>query len=117
MPKTEVVLFQEDDGTVPLLQWFDQLPSKAQDKCIVRIERLAEMGYELHRPEADYLRDGIHELRVPLQRIQYRMLYFFYKEKAVISNGLRKDSGVPSKEIDAAINRMSRFGEDPVKHT
>lgn len=29
----------------------------------VRIEQLAEMGYELRRPAADFLRDGIYELR------------------------------------------------------
>lgn len=64
MPQTEVVLFQETDGTVPLIEWLDKLPSKIQGKCIVKIQRLEEMGYELHRPEADILRDGIHELRV-----------------------------------------------------
>jgi hypothetical protein len=62
MPATEVVLFAEDDGTSPLLEWLDGLTTKAQQKCIVRIERLAEMGHELCRPEADYLRDDIHEL-------------------------------------------------------
>ncbi len=41
MPETEVVLFSEDDGSVPLLAWLDHLPAKAQDKCIVKIERLA----------------------------------------------------------------------------
>jgi len=75
MPRTEVVLYAEDDGTCPLLDWMDGLPQKAQDKCIVRIERLAEMGHELRRPEADFLRDGIYELRVALHGVQYRMLF------------------------------------------
>ncbi len=56
MPRTEVVFYAEDDGTCPLLDWMDGLPQKAQDKCIVRIERLGEMGHELRRPEADFLR-------------------------------------------------------------
>jgi hypothetical protein len=43
MAKTEVVIFAEEDGTCPLLEWLDQLPSKAQDKCLVRVERLADM--------------------------------------------------------------------------
>ena len=29
---------------------------------VVRIRRLAELGHELRRPEADLLRDDIHEL-------------------------------------------------------
>jgi hypothetical protein len=39
---------------------------------------------ELRRPEADYLQDGIYELRVGFQHVNYRMLYFFYKNIAVV---------------------------------
>lgn len=59
MPRTHVVFYQEDDGTAPVLDWLDSLPPKAQDKCVVKIERLRELGHELRRPEADILRDGI----------------------------------------------------------
>ncbi len=117
MPKIDVVMFIEDDGTVPLLNWIDSLPEKAQDKCIARIERLSAMGYELRRPEADYLRDGIYELRVTLQGIQYRILYFFSGKQAVVSHGLIKESKVPSKEIDLAIERKVRFSENCLTHT
>ena len=117
MPKTEVILFAEEDGTSPLVEWLDGLQSKAQDKCIVRIERLAEMGHELRRPEADYLRDGIYELRAALQGIQYRILYFFHREQTIISHGLIKHREVPPKEIDLAIKRKVRFETNPLKHT
>ncbi len=79
MPETRVVFYQEKDGSVPLLEWFDSLQPKVQDKCRIKIERLKELGYELRRPEADFLRDGIHELRVRYQRVNYRMLYFFLR--------------------------------------
>ena len=117
MPETEVIMFQESDGTVPLIKWLDKLPSKVQDKCLVKIQRLEEKGYELHRPEADSLRDGIHELRVAFRGMQYRMLYFFHRQRAVISHGLHKESVVPSKEIDLAVERKTRFENDPVKYT
>lgn len=118
MPKTEVVFFAEENGNCPLIEWMDGLPSKANIKCIVRIERLAEMGYELRRPEADLLRDGIYELRVALHGIQYRMLYFFNEKQAVISHGLiKKDKEVLPKEIDLAIERKTRFAMGPLKHT
>ena len=58
MPKTRVVFYQEEDGTVPVLKWLDALPKKARVKCRLRIERLQELGHELRRPEADYLRDA-----------------------------------------------------------
>lgn len=118
MPKTEVVFFADENGNCSLIEWMDGLPRKAQDKCIVRIERLGEMGYELRRPEADFLRDGIYELRAALNGIQYRMLYFFNENQAVISHGLIKQAKeVPPKEIDLAIERKNQFAVDPLKHT
>ena len=113
----EVVLFAEANDISPIINWLDSLPSKVQDKCIVRIERLAEMGYELRRPEADYLKDDIYELRASHQGIHYRMLYFFHGKTAVISHGLVKEKTVPQRQIDLAIRRKSIYESDPEKHT
>jgi len=118
MPKTDVELYSEEDGTCPLLEWMDTLPPKAQDKCIVKIERLKEMGHELRRPEADFLRDKIYELRAALQGIQYRILYFFHDKLGIISHGLIKEKEkVLPKDIDLAIERRERFKKDPSRHT
>jgi len=46
-----------------VLEWPDSLPAKIQDKCVVKIERLRELGHELRRPEADLLQNGICELQ------------------------------------------------------
>ena len=116
MPKTEVVLFAEEDGSCPLIDWLDRLPLKARLKCIVRIERLGEMGHELRRPEADILRDRIFELRAAFESNQYRMLYFFIGKKAIISHGLKKEAQVQPGEIDLAIKRRERFKANPLAH-
>ena len=117
MPATELVLFKDDDGSVPFLEWFDGLQSKAQDKCRVRLERLEQLGHELRRPEADLLRDGIYELRVGLQGVNYRMLYFFHgKNLVVVSHGIVKERIVPPREIDLAIRRKAKFAANPEKH-
>ena len=118
MPKTDVVFYKEDDGSVATLEWLDSLQAKALDKCRVRIERLQELGHELRRPEADFLRDGIYELRVGLQHVNYRMLYFFHgRSVAVLSHGLVKEAQVPPKEIDKAIERKRKFEKNPKAHT
>ena len=118
MRRTRVLLYREDDGSVPILDWLDGLPSKAVAKCRVRIERLAELGHELRRPEADSLRDGIYELRVGLAGQNYRMLYFFHGQAvAILSHGLVKERAVPPKEIDRAVQRKRKFAADPKKHT
>ena len=110
---TRVVLFREEDGSTPLLDWLDGLPHKAQG-----IERLRELGHLLRRPEADYLRDGIYELRVKVERIQYRMLYFFHGQEAVVlSHGIVKHQAVvPQREIERALQRKGAFDRDPKRH-
>ena len=91
---------------------------KPLDKCTVRIERLEELGYELRRPQADFLRDGIYELRVGLQYLNYRMLYFFHgRTAAVISHELVKEAAVPPKEIEKAIEQKRKFEKNPKAHT
>ncbi len=118
MPRTKVVFYREDDGSVPLLEWLDTLPTKFQDKCRARIERLRQFGHKLRRPVADFLRDDIYELRVVHLGVNYRMLYFFHVEATtVVSHGLAKERRVPPKEIDTAIKRKKKFEADPQKHT
>lgn len=118
MPKTKIVFYKEDDVSVPALDWLAKLPPKALDKCRTKIERLAEMGHELRRPEADFLRDKIYELRVGLRGINYRMLYFFHgNTAAVLAHGIVKESAVPPKEIDLAIKRKEKFESNPNKYT
>ena len=117
MPKTTVILYCEEDGACPFLEWLEDLPVKAQDKCLVRVERLCELGHELRRPEADLLRDGIYELRASLQGVNYRILYFFYGTvAAIVSHGIVKERAVPPKEIERALERSKRFEMNPAKH-
>ena len=119
MPTIKVAFYAKEDGSVPVLDWFDSLAPKIQDKCRARIERLQELGHELRRPEADYLREGIYELRAKHAGINYRMLYFFHGRKAVVlSHGFTKQlSRVPEKEIAIAVRRRKNFQTQPLRHT
>jgi phage-related protein len=118
VPETRVIIYQEDDRTVPLLEWLDDLPEKVRLKCLARIERLKQEGHALRRPEADFLREKIYELRVGFNGINYRMLYFFHGNvAAVLTHGIVKEDKVPSREIDRAIERMRKFESDPEAHT
>jgi hypothetical protein len=98
--------------------WLDGLPEKIQLKCLGRIEKLKQEGHALRRPEADFLRDKIYELRVGFQGINYRMLYFFQGNvTAVVSHGIVKEDKVPPREIETAIERMKKFQRNPEIHT
>ena len=118
VPNTRVLLYRDEDGSVPFLEWFATLPARAKDRCRIRMERLSQLGHELRRPEADYLRNGIYELRASVSGLHYRILYFFYgKAAVVISHGLMKQREVPAREIERAIRCKARFEGDVVKHT
>ncbi len=117
MPQIKVVFYKGDDGAVPTQEWLDNLPRQAREKCWNKIKRLKALGHELRRPEADYLRDGIYELRI-LGTVNDRLLYFFDKNVyAVVSHGFTKDRQVPPREIEKAIERKQKFQQKPEQHT
>lgn len=121
MPQTDVRFYRETDGSVPVLDWLQQTgrtDRRAVNKCQAAIERLAELGHELRRPEADLLRDGIYELRVRVGRVNYRLLYFFHgRGVALLAHGLTKEKAVPNVDIERALERKRRFESDPASHT
>src|SRR5580692_3521131 len=105
MPQSKVIFFREGE-TVFVREWLKGLPNKVQRKCLTFIARLEMEGHELRRPIADFLRDGIYELRPSYQGVHYRILYFFVgKNVIVISHGLSKKSEVPSGEINRVLER------------
>jgi hypothetical protein len=121
MPRIKVVFFQEAAGQVPVLDWLQALrrrDKKVYAKCVAAIRRLAELGHDLRRPLADYLRDGIYELRPKSGRVNYRILYFFHgREIGVLTAGLTKEREVPAIEIDRAVERKGKFEQNPRLHT
>jgi len=118
MPETQVVIFKESDGSVPLLEWMDSIPQKAKEKCIVKIERLEMFGNELRRPDCDMLRDGIYELRAFYNNVHYRILYAFCgKNIVLLSHGCTKVDRVPEKEIRKASDNLKKYLKNRIIHT
>lgn len=122
MPQTQVVFYQETDGEVPVLEWLARLVKqnrKGYANCVARIGQLAQLGYELRRPAADYLTDGIYELRAKHIRVQYRILYFFSGQNvAILAHAITKEEeAVPAIEIERAQRRKRLFEENPEVHT
>jgi hypothetical protein len=121
MPQTRLLFFQEADGAAPVWEWLKELRGtnpKAYAKCVVRIRRLAELGHELRRPEADLLRDGVYELRARLGTVNYRILYFFHgRNVAVLARAITKENEIPTVEINRAVERKRTFVANPAAHT
>jgi phage-related protein len=122
MPVTRIVLFQDAKGEVPVLKWLNKLAKldkKGYANCIARIEQLSEYGFELRRPAADFLRDGIYELRAKHVRVQYRILYFFHGQNVVILAHaiIKDDNEVPDRDIEVALTFKDLFVLNPENYT
>jgi len=121
MPRTHVAFYRDAEGQAPVVNWLRELlktNEKAWAHCRARIELLAQFGHELRRPAADYLRDGIYELRAKQGHVQYRILYFFHQRQiAILAHSLTKEDTVPSVEIERAIKQKKLFESNPRKHT
>ena len=120
MPKILVVFFQEADGHAPVRDWLAALRSReprAHAKCVARIRRLAALGHELRRPEADYLQDGIHELRARSGHVHYRLLYAFHgRDVTMLVHALTKEGAVPAADIRRALLRKMLLDANPNAH-
>ena len=120
MPRTDVVFYREREGDVPVLDWLKKLRRsnhRAYESCVAAIERLTAFGHELRRPMADFLRDGIYELRIRSGRVNYRILYFFHgRDVVVLSHGVTKSQKVPDADIERAVARKLLVMKDPLHY-
>ena len=62
--KWYVTYYSKQDGSKPVEKYLKKLPINERAKTLAFIELLEEKGPNLHRPYADLLEDGIHELRI-----------------------------------------------------
>lgn len=108
----ELRFYTDKTGNPLVGVWLKSLPLKAQAKGYKLLQELKSKGNQLRRPQADFLRDGIYELRWEWGSVQYRILYFFYGHKiVVVSHGIVKEGHVPDAEIETAITRKKELKE------
>ena len=114
----QIVVYRDDDGSTPVRDFLDSVPDKAKAKMLAALERLRQLGHQLRWPEADYLGDGIYELRTRLGHVNYRLLYFFHGNvAAVLACGFTKEDRVPPVEIERAKLRKAKFEKAPQAHS
>ena len=114
MTKTRIIIYQDFKGTAPLLEWLDNIPKKARIKCIEKIDRLANYGHTLRRPDCDFLTNGIYELRARAGKVNYRIFYAFAgKQIVLLSHGSTKEKKVERKEIERAIRNLASYRQNP----
>ena len=111
MKKEWKIIFYEDEKGCPVKDFVLKLDAEEKKKIMTNIEYLEEVGFNLRRPQGDYLRDGIYELRVTLSGNNTRTLYFFcYETNIVLTHTfVKKHKKCQKKEIEKAIKCKEIF--------
>lgn len=125
MPPCTVSRYQDSDGFVPFDEWLATLvrPGRtrnlaAASRLQILVRRLAAEGHALRRPSSAPLRDGIHELRVEVRNVNFRILYFFAGSGvAILAHGCTKEGKVEKADIERAVARRLSYEANPAAHT
>jgi len=119
VPPVQLAFYRDRQGRVPVLEWLDRLQvhdRRGYAKCLARLAMLRMTGFALRRPIADYLRDGVYELRARSGNEQLRILHCFYRSRAVLMHALTKEDAVPDDDIERAVTRRNLLERDPDTH-
>lgn len=106
-----MIYYKKQSGECPVKEFIDSRNINNQQKIAAILDLLQETGNNLPRPFADYLRDGIYELRVKLSGDETRTLYFFcFETYIVLTHSFIKTSRrVPMSEISKALKYKDDF--------
>jgi len=117
----KVLLYETEAHECPVRSFLAKLDNREHAKTAAWIALLKEHGINLHRPFADLLEEGIHELRMKITGDQIRILYFFcYRDYIILTHSFLKTTDkVPGKEITRAkhyrADFLRRYGENSIR--
>ena len=102
-----VYFFIDEDGYSPVEEFIGDLTEKERAKVRAYVKILKEFGHNIRRPIADYLGEGIYELRPQAHRVFY---FFFMKDSVVLLHILRKKTDkIPFSDFHLCIKRKREF--------
>lgn len=98
-----VCFFVDERGNNPVKEFIQKLPLRDQAKIKAYLDELKVQGHNLRRPMADYLGEGIYELRPRNNRIFY---FFFLRDNAVLLHAIRKKTEkIPPNDLALCLKR------------
>ena len=105
MEEFEVVFYQKENGTKPMVKFLNSLEPKLRAKANRDIAALRDQAYMLWEPHSKSMGRGLFELRIRQGGDIVRAFYFFFcGSKIVVTNGyVKKSQKTPRKEIERAL--------------
>lgn len=99
----ELRFYEKTDGECQVRDYLRAQRKSVRGEAGWLLECLEREGNRLERPIADYVEDGIYELRIIVERQQHRILYFFHKKIIIATNAfLKKSVKIPKGKLELA---------------
>lgn len=100
-----IYYFLDERGGSPVKEFIKALSPDDRAKVFAYIAELKNQGHNLRRPLADYLGQGIYELRPKANRIFY---FFFLKNSAVLIHAIKKKTDkIANRDLELCLKRKS----------
>jgi len=108
VPRTRVVLYQEDDGSCPFLEWFGGLSTNDWSGCV-------KWDTNCGGPRPTFCATGFTNSGSAFRG--FTTVFCISSTERWRQYGLIQERVVPPKEIDRAVQRKERFKVNPPRHT
>ena len=106
-----IIFYEKEDGTKPVEEFLDTLPSKHRAKAVWEMELLGESGVTLGKPYTSHISGKLWELRIKFASDISRVFYFVQSgKKIVLLHGfVKKSQRTPKSETSIAETYLSDF--------
>lgn len=118
-PVTDVRIYQEKPGDVPLLDFVGKQRVRVRQEIIAAVEELRIQGHRMRPPHNEHLGGQLYYLRIDAEDGTYRVFYWPHGRGIVIlGHGFsKKTNRCPTGEIKRAEAFRARYAADPEFHT
>ena len=108
-----IIFYEKENGTAPVQEFLDALPTKHLAKALRDIDVLEEFGPALREPHAKHISGKLWELRVKSASDISRIFYFVHigKDIILLHGFVKKSDKTPKREIETA----SKYFDDYIR--
>jgi phage-related protein len=113
MSEWSIEFYARANDESPLAEWYADQSSKVQAKLLRTFELLEELGIEVGEPHVKPLGNKLYEIRIRVDRNNFRVIYFAYTDRRfILLHGFQKKTQkTPTKELETAQKYMDDFLE------
>ena len=107
----KAIFYTTKSGQAHVEDFLMEQDTKTRVKIARAIKELETQGYQLHRPKAAKIEDGIYELRIEFSPNNFRILYYFCIKNTIVllSAFKKKRNDLDRNDIETAITRRNDF--------